>query len=155
MSPFPWQLWQADQVEQQPPDGPADVTRRGLFFVLLSGRYGDITWSYVDWHVVSGKWDVLCLFLCVSVSQSLLLSVCLPPRSLPDVHSELWKCWTFSSFILQDTSTTPVARPTGTLRCTGEPVDNQGAGLSSCTKSQAKISQLQLLCWDLPAHRVK
>ena len=93
--------------------------------------------------------------LSLSLSLSLCLSVCLPfclsvslslSLSLPDVHSELWKCWTFSSFILQDTSTTPVARPTGTLRCTGEPVDNQGAGLSSCTKSQAKISQLQLLC---------
>ena len=94
----------------------------------------------------------VCFSLSLSLSLSLCccLSVCLslppPPLSLPDVHSELWKCWTFSTFILQDTSTTPVARPTGTLRCTGEPVDNQGAGLSSCTKSQAKISQLQLLC---------
>ena len=87
--------------------------------------------------------------LSVCVSLSLSLSVCLSlslSLSLPDVHSELWKSWTFSTFILQDTSTIPVARPTGTLRCTGEPVDNQGAGLSSCTKSQDKISQLQLLC---------
>ena len=93
--------------------------------------------------------------LSLSLSLSLCLSVCLPfclsvslslSLSLPDVHSELWKSWTFSTFILQDTSTIPVARPTGTLRCTGEPVDNQGAGLSSCTKSQDKISQLQLLC---------
>ena len=69
----------------------------------------------------------------VSETLSLSLSVSL---SLSDVHSELRKCWTFPTFILQDTSTTPVARPTGTFRCTGEPVDNQGAGLSSCTKSQ-------------------
>ena len=80
----------------------------------------------------------VCFYL--SVSLSLCLSLCLsvspppppPPSlalspSLPDVRSELWKCWTFPTFILQDTSTTPVARPAGTLRCTGEPVDNQGA----------------------------
>ena len=79
-----------------------------------------------------------------SVSFSVSLSLSL--FSLSDMHSEMRKCWTFPTVILQDKSTTVVARPTGTLRCTGEPVDNQGAGLSSCTKSQAKISQLQLLC---------
>ena len=91
----------------------------------------------------------LSLSLCLSVCLFAFLSVCLSlslSLSLPDVHSELWKSWTFSTFILQDTSTTPVARPTRTFRCTEEPVDNQGAGLSSCSKSQAKISQLQLLC---------
>ena len=73
----------------------------------------------------------LSVSLSLSLSLSLCLSVCLPfclsvslslSLSLPDVHSELRKSWTFSTFILQDTSTTPVARPTGTLRCTGEPV---------------------------------
>ena len=128
----------------------------------LTSRGGDFFHFFHDGMVISRDpmlTDMLyqvseTFSVCFSVSLSLslccCLSVCLslppPPLSLPDVHSELWKCWTFSSFILQDTSTTPVARHTGTFRCTGEPVDNQGAGLSSCSKSQAKISQLQLLC---------
>ena len=99
----------------------------------------------------------LSLSLCLSVCLFAFLSVCLSlslSLSLPDVHSELWKSWTFSTFILQDTSTTPVARPTRTFRCTGEPVDNQGAGLSSCSKSQAKSATIVVLRFAGPPCQV-